>query len=97
MFAEYPFKRQVIEQPTESPDINTEDFWFWKDVTDRMVEKEVNHPDGDDFDESKGQFETRLLETINETTRHNIEKAMGSMPKKLKWLKESGGEWCCGD
>lgn len=91
----------VLAQPSCSPDLNADDYTFWRAIEDDMLQHEVDweesHP-GEEWDEQRPHWEARLESTARRVLKKAyVDKSMESMKRRCRDLEKTGGEWSKGD
>jgi len=92
---------KVVTQPTGSPDLNADDYTFWKAIEDDMlmheIEWEESHP-GEEWVEKREDWEARLKSTARRVlAKAYVDRSLMSMKRRCTELERTGGEWVKGD
>ena len=82
-------KIDVFEIPRHSPELNSCDYWLWKQVNSKMREQEQRWPEGKR--EHRQAYLRRLKRTAMSLTAEEIGDALGSMKRRCVALNAAKG------
>ena len=91
---EYLAPVKVLEQPSNSPDMQPLDYGFWSKISRKMKKQErewqKRHPKSS-WNETLEEYKARLQKTAMRLTKREVDDIMGAMPDILQDVIDADG------